>query len=207
MNLDFLNKEISLSGNKKDTYPTKKTINLYFKEDKTTRPTTIALYIMFFLVVGVLAAKILVVDLATELEKAERQMDAKYAYLEEQMTLLGDYSDISSKYSRYSSSYLREDEKLIDRMEIIDMLEKTVFLYSSEESVVITGDVVSVTFNGATLEESANIVSMIENYPMVSHTEVNMAALDEGYSTHIMITLVSEETQEESNGEAAGGEQ
>ena len=49
-------------------------------------------------------------DLAEELDRAQKEVDNKYAYLEEQLTVLKDYDDISSQYSRYSSSYLREDE-------------------------------------------------------------------------------------------------
>lgn len=203
MNLDFLNKEITISRSKKDTYPTKKTINLYFKEDKTTRPSTIALYVIFFVLVGVLTAKILVVDLTAELNRAEKQLEAKYAYIEEQLELLDDYADISSKYSRYSSSYLREDEMLVDRMEVLDMLEKTVFLYSEEESVTITGEVVSVTFRGTDLQETANLVKMVEEYDMVSRVEVSTATLSDGYSTQMLITLVSQAVSEES----VGGEQ
>ena len=203
MNLDFLNKEISFSGSKKDTYPTKKTINLYFKEDKTTRPSTIALYVIFFVLVGVLTAKILIVDLAAELNRAEKQLENKYAYVEEQLEILGDYADISSKYSRYSSSYLREDELLVDRMLVLDMLEKTIFLYSEEESVTITGDVVVVTFDGTDLQETANLVKMVEGYDIVSYVEVSTAVLNEGYSTQMLITLVSQVATEES----VGGEQ
>lgn len=203
MNLDFLNKEISLSSSNKDTYPAKKTINLYFKEDKTTRPSTIALYVIFFVLVGALTAKILIVDLAAELDRAEKQLEAKYDYVEEQLELLEEYSDISSKYSRYSSSYLREDEMLVDRMDVLDMLEKTVFLYSQEEAVIITGDVVAVTFHDTNLQETANLVKMVEGYEMVSHVEVSTATLSDGYSTQMLITLVSQVKTEES----MGGEQ
>jgi len=206
MKLDFLNKEISVSEVKKDTYPTKKTINLYFKEDKTTRPSTVALYVLFFVLVGALAAKILVVDLASELARAEKEVEAKYAYIEEQMAVLKDYNDISSQYSRYSSSYLREDEKIVDRMDVLDMLEKTVFLYSDEEFVTITGDIVSVKFSGTDLQETANLVKMVEKYDMVASVEVSTATLSEGYSTNMLITLVNQNATEEAE-ETTGGEQ
>ena len=34
---------------KKDEYPVKQTLNLYYKPDRTTKPATIALYVLFVL--------------------------------------------------------------------------------------------------------------------------------------------------------------
>lgn len=38
-------------GKKLKGVPTKRTMNLYFKPDRTTRPATVALYVLFVLVV------------------------------------------------------------------------------------------------------------------------------------------------------------
>ena len=50
-------------------YPSKTTINLYVKEDKTSRPSTIALYVLFIAVVLLALTKVLVYDVWTEYEE------------------------------------------------------------------------------------------------------------------------------------------
>lgn len=179
-----------ITGKKKDVYPSKKTINLYYKEDKTTRPSTVALYVLFIAVVLLAVSKVVVFDRLDELEKVEAQLVEKQKHYEEQMENLKEYKEISSQYSRYSFSYLRDDEKLCDRIAVLEMLEETVFAHSNVENVAITADVVSVNLSGTNLEETAKLVQMVEGYDIVSHVEVNTATFQEDYATRMLITLV-----------------
>lgn len=187
-----------ITGRKKDVYPSKQTINLYYKEDRTTRPSTIALYGLFIAVVLLAISKVVVFDRMDELAKVQDQMEDMQAHYDEQIAKLKEYKDISSQYSRYSFSYLREDEILCDRMDVLQMLEQTVFLYGSVDTVSITEDVVSINFTGTNLEETAQLVKLVEGYEIVSHVEVSTATLNEEYATRMVITLVGTE---------AGGEQ
>lgn len=187
-----------ITGRKKDVYPSKQTINLYYKEDRTTRPSTIALYGLFIVVVLLAISKVVVFDRMDELAKVQDQVEDMQAHYDEQIAKLKEYKDISSQYSRYSFSYLREDEILCDRMDVLQMLEQTVFLYGSVDTVSITEDVVSINFTGTNLEETAQLVKLVEGYEIVSHVEVSTATLNEEYATRMVITLVGTE---------AGGEQ
>ncbi|MBQ8519501.1 MAG: hypothetical protein IJ455_07880 [Agathobacter sp.] len=182
-----------ITGKKKDVYPSKKTINLYYKEDKTTRPSTIALYALFIAVVLLAVSKVVVFDRLDELARVQVQAEELQAHYDEQMGKLKEYKEISSKYSRYSFSYLREDEILCDRMDVLDMLEKTVFSYGKVDTVSITEDTVSVNLSGTNLEETAQLVQLVESYDVVAHVEVNTASLNENYATRIVITLVGTE--------------
>lgn len=194
-----MQKEFYLTGNKKDSYPTKSTINLYYKEDKTTRPSTIALYVLFFAVVALAFCKLFVFDILMELDRAQTELAKNEAYLQTQMKYLEGYNDVSSQYSRYSYSYLTEDEMLCDRMEVLKMLEETVFKQSEIETVVVTGDVVSLSFTGLNLEETALLVQEIQGYDIVEKVDVNTASLNSSSSeknnlaTKMVITLVNEE--------------
>ena len=82
-----MQKEFHISGKKKNTYPSKKVINLYYKEDKTTRPSTIALYVLFILVVLLAVVKVGVFDLLEKLDEAESEYLASQKHLEEQMAV------------------------------------------------------------------------------------------------------------------------
>lgn len=201
-------KEYHIIKKNKNKIPSKKVLNLYYKEDKTTRPSTIALYVLFILVVMLAVGKVAVYDKMIELEEVKTQLAQNQAHLDEQMAYLADYKDVSSQYSRYSFSYLKSEEKVIDRMEVLDMLEDTVFADSRIESVMITENVVSLSFSGLNLEETALLAKKIEGYEIVDNVAVSTASLnsnkkseEEVMVTKMVITLVSEETEE------AGGEQ
>ena len=193
-----MQREFHLTGRKKDAYPTKTSINLYYKEDKTTRPSTIALYVLFFAVVLLAAGKLFVFDIMMELEGAKAQLAQNQSYLEKQMEYLADYNEVSSKYSRYSYSYLTNDEKICDRIQVLNMLEETVFVKADVESLVITDNVVSITFTGLNLQEAAALASQLQGYEIVEKVEVNTASLSTSsqdkasMETRMVISLIAE---------------
>ena len=80
-----LNTDIGrLVKGKKETYPTKKRMNLYFKVDRTTAPATAALYISFVVVVLVALSKVMILDPWLEvrgLEEQARQLEEENAAL------------------------------------------------------------------------------------------------------------------------------
>lgn len=199
MSID-LNKNISLSK-KKDKYPSKKTINLYFKEDRTTRPSTIALYVLFIAVVGLLFVKLLVVDMSAELADKEAAFAKKQAHFDAQVAALQEYDEISSQYSRFSSSYLREDEKLWNRMEVLDMLGETIYNHGDVHSVSISQNMIFADITGPDLEETAQLVGLIESYAMVDHVVVNTVTMSGEHTIRMEITLA------DLNAETTGGEQ
>lgn len=199
MKLD-LNKNITFSK-KKDAYPSKKTINLYFKEDRTTRPSTIALYVLFIGVVALLLVKLLVLDMSAEMVEKQETLDSKQAHLNAQLELLQEYDEVSSQYSRYSSSYLREDEIIWNRMDVLDMLGKTIYNHGDVRSVSISGNMIFADIVGPDLEETAELVGMIESYAMVDHVVVNTVTLSGEHTIRMEISLT------DLNADTTGGEQ
>ena len=197
-------KEYHIIKKNKSKIPSKKVMNLYYKEDKTTRPSTIALYVLFLLVVMLAVGKVAVYDLMVKLEDEQAKLVQNQALLDSRLEYLTDYKEVSSEYSRYSYSYLTAEEKLCDRIDILDMLESTVFTQAKMESLIITEDVVTLSFKGLNLQETAALAKQIEGYEIVDNVAVNTASLNEADAekgkdalvTRMVITLVSEETEE-----------
>jgi len=197
-------KEYHIIKKNKSKIPSKKVMNLYYKEDTTTRPSTIALYVLFILVVILAVGKVAVYDLVVKLEDEQSKLAQNQAALDAQMEYLADYKDVSSQYSRYSYSYLTAEEKLCDRMDILDMLEVTVLAQAKMDSLIITDDIVTLSFKGLNLEETAGLAAEIEAYEMVDNVAVNTASLSDNVEekgkdalvTRMVITLVSEEAEE-----------
>lgn len=199
MSLDF-NKNITFSK-KKDAYPSKKSINLYFKEDKTTRPATIALYVLFIAVVCLLLVKLLVVDMSAGLVEKQEEIAKKQAILDERNALLEEYEEVLTEYNNYVSSYLRDDEKIWSRIEVLKMLDETIYQYGDVGSVSISSNKITTTVAGPNLEQTVDLVEKLESYNMVDHVTVSTASLSGTHTIHIQITLTDVDT------ETIGGEQ
>lgn len=183
---------------KKDEYPVKQTLNLYYKTDRTTKPATIALYVLFVLTCCLGIFRFLVYDLWQETREAERALAAAEAQLEGMTTELLDYSQVQERYFRYSAT--EEEQALTDRMEILELLERTVGSMAEISSISVSGDTVQAVFSSVTLAETARIVSGLEASPVVAETMVNTASTigDPGASvqTSILIRLTREGTEE-----------
>ena len=107
---------------RKASYPTKTSMNLFYKPDRTTKPSTIALYVLFVAAVFLGLAKFLVYDLWMEKLAAQQALAAAQDELSSVMLQLKDYNEVQERYFRYSAT--DEERALVDRLEVLDMLEE-----------------------------------------------------------------------------------
>lgn len=180
---------------KEKTASNKRTMNLYFKADRTTKPATAMLYILFILAVILGFSKILVFDLWMEVSAARTTYNDTLSLLEEIQKELSDYDEIKVKYQRYSST--DEEIALIDRLEILNLLDTVVRPAARMGTYSISGETVQVQIDRLTLAEVAQISQQLEKSPIVKSTLVSTAAttgMDEDLvSTSIQIQLQKEE--------------
>ena len=185
-----LNMEI---GKKPASYPTKKTINLYYKEDVSSRISTIILDVIFVAVVVIGLAKILVIDVIADRAAAIDKVENAQTRLEQQLDEIADYDEISEEYVRYSYKILVDSFGVQDRLEVLEMLENTVYKNNAISNVTITGNVISLSFNGLDLNATAQLIEELEAYEMVSSVKINNQngnTPNESYSGNMIITLV-----------------
>lgn len=194
-------------GKKTDVYPSKRTLNLYQKTDPTTKASTIALDILFVLVVVVGLSKVLLFDVLADKNDAVKKVEEAQRYLDGQLQVLEEYDAVSGEYIRYSYNILVEDLKLHDRMDVIAMLEETVFAESNIVSMSISDNVIAVTFDGLNLNGTAELIRKIQAYENVESVLIeNQSGANNGkYSGNMIITLVP--LAEETATQETGGEQ
>ena len=186
-------KDIQLFGKKKDKYPSKTSLNLYFKDEKRAGISTFTLYLILLVVMVIALSKTLVFDLLTDLNTAKKQYEQNAAILESYTAQLDKYTEINDEYNRYSYSYLSEQEKIQDRMEVLALLEQTVFAKSTAQSVSISGKMISVSLTNIELDETAELAKMLEESELVESVVVNTASYGGTYTTKMVITLVGGE--------------
>ncbi len=163
---------------KRETYPQKRTMNLYYKQDRTTRPATVALYVMFLVAVLLALSKVLVYDLWAEVESARKALAAVDAQLDEVNASLVDYNEVETEYFRFSAT--PQEEATTDRMEVLNLIDSAVGTRAKVSSISINGSAVTMEFFGVTLAQTAEIVSALEASPLVESTRVSTAATTGG---------------------------
>ena len=162
---------------KKTGYPVKREMNLFYKPDKTTKPATAALYVLFVLVLILGLSKITVYDLWVETNQAEQQRDLAAQRLAAVVAELEGYDEVLDQYYQYAAT--EEEQANIDRMEVLALLDKAMGRTGEMASISISGDVVQLQFSGVTLAETAQIVKRLEESDLVAGTPVNTAATTE----------------------------
>ena len=194
-----LNTDISrLVKGKKETYPTKKRMNLYFKVDRTTAPATAALYISFVVVVLVALSKVMILDPWLEvrgLEEQARQLEEENAAL---LLQLKDFSKVQEEYLRIAPT--EEEQAQGDILEVLQLIDGVIRPSAQVKQVSVSENKVLLTFSGVTLGESAQLVSLLEQSPLVTGTSVDTAVSreeDQGLSeVHVYFEMnVEKEVQ------------
>lgn len=187
-------KEKGPASQKKKSYPQKRTMNLYYRPDRTTKPATIALYVFFVLVCLLGLSKILIYDPWVETSQAQQTLAAAEDELSGAIQELADYNMVQERYNRYSAT--DEEESIVDRMEVLNLLETVVGTTADLDKISISGSTVQLQFSGVSLNQTARIVKALETSPIVAGTVVNTASTtkEEAYSdddgSHIRVNVL-----------------
>ncbi|MDR3766158.1 MAG: hypothetical protein Q3Y08_03865 [Butyricicoccus sp.] len=191
-----LNMDIrDLIKGKKPVYPTKHSMNLYFKMDRTSAPATVALYLLFVLAILLGLAKFLVYDPWS----TANQLEAQALALEEQtasaLEQLQDYAAVQKEYIRIRPT--PEEQAQVDCLEILNLIDQAIQAPAQIVQVSISENKVLLTFTGVTLEQSAYLVTQLEQSPLVANASVDTAASTEDQHGLVEIHVYFEAAQEE----------
>lgn len=163
---------------KKAVYPTKHSMNLYFKVDRTAAPATAALYILFCVVVLLALAKLLVYDPWYEVRQLETQVAVADAENQAMMAELADYNRVQQDYVR--SVRTDQEDAQTDPTALLDLIDEVVRPTAEITQVTIVDHQVLLTFSGVTLSQAAELVAQLEKSPLVEHIAVDTATSTEG---------------------------
>ncbi len=196
---------LSTKIGKKEVYPSKKTLNLYYRDEKSSKSSTVMLYILLGMVLVLAAGKFLVYDLLVELDDAKDAYEAQEMVLNEYYEKLTGYQDVKAKHNRYSYGYLKDSEIICDRMEVITMLEDTVFSGSVVTQISISDETIVLGFEGMNLQETAVLGRQLEAYDIVETVTVTTATLsktDNTYYVRMTVTLINPTSTDTAGGES-----
>ena len=178
--------------------PVKRTMNLYYKPDRTTGPATAALYILFGLTLLLAAAKVGIYDRLEQLRFARQKLAFVEAEEQQYAQQLSDYGEVLHRYHLYAAT--EAEQTTVDRLKVLDLVDAHIGSRAELLSVSIAQDSVAVRMRGVTLGEAAEILRDLRSDPLVSFAAVDTAATEDGakadpsqlITASVTITLVKE---------------
>lgn len=184
-----------LMAGKKTVYPTKRSMNLYFKVDRTTAPATAALYVLFALAVLLALGKIMIYDFMMQEKQLESQLLSLEQRTVQQMQQLENYEQVLEDYIRSVPTQQEPDQP--DVMELLSLIDTTIRPAARVSQVDIADNQVVISFSGVTLAQAADLVVRLEQSPLVANTQVDTASSTDGaqqVEVHVYFQVAQEET-------------
>lgn len=182
-----------LMAGKKVAYPTKRSMNLYFKEDRTTAPATIALYVLFAAAVLLGLGKFMIYDFISQEKELEQQLLTLDQHTVQQMQQLTNYDQVLEDYIR--SIPTQSEQNQADVMELLALIDTIIRPVAQVSQVAIADNQVVVSFSGVTLAQAADLVVQLERSPLVANPQVNTASSTGGaeqVEVHIYFQVAEE---------------
>lgn len=180
---------------KRKVYPTKRSMNLYFKEDRTTTPATMALYILFAVVVVFALSKMMIYDPLNEIKQLNEQIELLETQSAEKLKDLKDYDKVLEDYIRATPT--QEEQSQVDIMQILDLIDSTIRPMAKIYQVSISENKVLLNFADITLEEAAMLVYQLDQSKLVTNISVDTAASTKGDKNLVEAHVYFEVSREE----------
>lgn len=173
-------KKTGKASGKKGSYPQKRTMNLYIKEKSVNSPSTVIPVALVLAVFIALFTKIGVLDRMERVNQLRSSVREEQARLEQMQESLADFDEVKEKYQRYTGAHMTAEEtELVDRGEIISIVEKNVMSVGKCPSVTIRGNSVSLIVQVSSLDEVATIREKLESCGKVKDVIVYTADWNE----------------------------
>ena len=167
--------------------PKKSTINFAQVGVKRFRWGVALPSLALVLVVAVLFGKFMVFDRLAAVTAAENEAAAVQAQIDASEANIEKYGKLNDVYAHYTYSGMTEEElNRVDRMQVLDLLERVVFPRTPAEQWQLNGNRLTLTIEGLTLQEINLTAQALLEDDLVSYCEVNTATTDPDSSRFAM---------------------
>ena len=177
----ILSRQISLGGaGRGKKLPVKRSINLAEVGVRKTNPVSAAAAIVLIVLAACLFSKFLVTDRLYAMFRAQGEAARLQAELQEEYARINAYGDIEREYAHYTYSGMTKEElSLVDRSQVIQMLENELGKDNTATAWSLSGNVLTLTATGSDLQEINMLARRLETYSLVNMCSVTEAVKEE----------------------------
>lgn len=161
-------------------YPTKKSINLMYREhDTQDRIFTIVLFGIFMIFLYFFSRY----GVAAQLARADAA-EANYTRMEEELNKMKEanaqYADVRADYSHYGNGYLNSDElSRQDRVTMLNVIDERVHAAGGIQSIQIQNNIAVITVGVTDSQRIPDIILSLEGSEYVNYVTAQTAATDD----------------------------
>ena len=161
-------------------YPSKKTINLMYREhDTQDRIFTIVLFVLFMIFLYFFSCY----GVAAQLARADAA-EANYSRMEQNLEKMkeanSEYANVRADYSHYGNGYLNDEElSRQDRVTMLNVIDERVHAAGGIQTIQIQDNIAVITVGVTDAQRLPDIILSLEGSEYVSYVTAQTAATDE----------------------------
>ena len=192
----------SEAGRKTLKCPHKQGINLNMREQKGNPRLTLLVGCLAIVILAGCVAKFGVIDQYRRLDAAQAAYASVHTEYTQMQELLKGYDRLLMEYRTYSMEWATDGSEdngtLVDRQKALDLLEQEMLSRGRLVSLQVSGNKMIVAMSGMSLDQISRMFDVIQQSPIVSNVELNLASTEDGNVSTILdftvrITLRSAE--------------
>ena len=142
---------------------------------KTNWALVVLVLVLIFLALGA-AGKFLILDRLAEVKAAEAEADDVLLQINMVNMKIQQYGEMNDIYAHYTYTGMTEEERTrVERTEVMNLLQRTVILRTDVSKWDLSGNLLTVTVTGDTLEDINMTAQKLRDDPFVNYCQVNTA--------------------------------
>ena len=160
--------------------PSKRTINLAQIGVERIDPLLAAAGIILIIMAATLFSKFFVVDRIAAMYSANSEVRQLQTELEAEYSRIAGFGGLEEEYAHYTYAGMTQEElSLVDRAQIINMIQRETENTANEVSWSVTGNILTLTVAGRDLQEINQIARRLEGYDLVDTCNVTTATKED----------------------------
>ena len=170
--------------------PSRTVMNFVHHKSAFNAKRVVPLLVVIVAAVAVFA-KFGILDQMNKKVQAYSELSTRQAQLSATTAKLAGYDDLENEYGRYSYGWMSDAEvSLVERPEVLDLLEKVVMPKATVENFAVNSDVLTINLHGVTLNQASEIVKSLEENELVESAKVYNASASDGKEATILMSVV-----------------
>ena len=174
----------SEAGGKTLKCPHKQGINLNMWEQKGNPRLTLLVGCLAIVILAGCVAKFGVIDQYRRLDAAQAAYATVHTEYTQMQELLKGYDRLLMEYRTYSMEWATDGSEdngtLVDRQKTLDLLEQEMLSRGRLVSLQVSGNKMTVAMSGMSLDQISRMFDVIQQSPIVSNVELNLASTEDG---------------------------
>lgn len=170
--------------------PGKQTMN-FVRRRSPFAPGKMIPLLIALLIFGAVFTKFGILDPLERKTAAYMEFNRKQESLSALNTRLAGYRELEQQYGRYSYGWMTDQEiGLVSPMDVLALVEERIAPTAVIENLAVNSNVLTMDIRGITLEQASDMVTLLEESPLVAGVTLHSAVADTAGEARIFLSIL-----------------